>query len=123
MLEEEEDDDLLVYCMGGGCSRHSEVKESILTDGEVTFRHFFRVSNDIFSFIVNKIKEGTTPSCDQSSDSCMQLVVYKKYKCHKLTPAPPTCCYKTSVLLHRSQDLDAAGPALCTCRTLMSDNI
>ena len=84
----------------------------------------FQFQRDIFSFILNEIKEGAiTPSCDQSSNSCLQLVVHRKYECHKQTPTPPTCCHKTSVWLHWSWDLDAAGPAPCPCRTVMCVNI
>jgi hypothetical protein len=66
-LEEEEDRDLLACCMTEGTTdilskrnmkhiTYSTLTGRYLTDSEMKFREFFRVSRDMFHFILNEMK-------------------------------------------------------------------
>ena len=56
------------------------------------------------SYITGKLH---TQSINFSSNSCLQLIVYKKYKCREQTPTLATCCDNTSAPFRRSYSSDA----------------
>jgi len=72
ITEEEEDNDLLVYCMSDSATeifkkRKDERYQSsligrYLMDNEMEFGEFFKVSRDIFHFMLKEIKGDIIPS-------------------------------------------------------------
>jgi hypothetical protein len=89
IITEKEENDSLVCCMSWGATDILERKKRrtlfrfigrYWRDSEVAYREFFSFER-LFYFIWNVIKEGiTAPSCNGSSNSCLQLMLYKKYK-------------------------------------------